>query len=325
MMGIWPRWLAGLVCGVLVALPSAGRAADYPDRPIHIVVGYGPGSPPDILTRVATSHFQELLGQPVIVENRPGASGTIALRSFLKQAPDGYTIGAFASATAAVLSLFPDTHVNLAKDVAAIGQVDWDYNVLVVSNKSRAHSLADLISQLKANPGKMNFGSGGYGSPAHLLGELLLKDTGTKAIHVPYGNFQSAIADVISNRVDFMIMGAAAAVPQIKNGSLRGLAVTSRKRLPALADTPTFVETGHPQVSTPAWLALIAQPGTPPAVIKRLNAALNKSLQMPAVRSALGNLLAEPAGGTPAEASKVMVGDAAKWKRVIAEAKIHIK
>jgi tripartite-type tricarboxylate transporter receptor subunit TctC len=215
--------------------------------------------------------------------------------------------------------------VNLATDFAPIGQVDWDYNILVVGNNSPAKSLGQLIALLKANPGKMNFASGGYGSPAHMLGELLTHETGTTAVHVPYAVFPQAIEDVIAGRVDFMIMGAAAAVPQVRAGKLRALAVTSLKRLPDLPDVPSFAEAGFPKVSVPAWVALVAKSGTPTPIVERLNRALAEALQMPDVRKGLANLQSEAITGTPEEAAKLIMTDAAMWKQVIDQAKITIK
>jgi tripartite-type tricarboxylate transporter receptor subunit TctC len=320
--------LRGCIYGLIGAalfLPALGYGAQYPDRPVRVVVGYGAGSPPDIVTRTVLGHFQELLGQPVIVENRPGASGTLAIQEVLKQPADGYTLLSLATATVAVLPLYPSTPVNLATDFAPIGQVDWDYNILVVGNNSPAKSLGQLIALLKANPGKMNFASGGYGSPAHMLGELLTHETGTTAVHVPYAVFPQAIEDVIAGRVDFMIMGAAAAVPQVRAGKLRALAVTSLKRLPDLPDVPSFAEAGFPKVSVPAWVALVAKSGTPTPIVERLNRALSEALQMPDVRKGLANLQSEAITGTPEEAAKLIMTDAAMWKQVIDQAKITIK
>ncbi|HTZ01579.1 MAG TPA: tripartite tricarboxylate transporter substrate binding protein [Xanthobacteraceae bacterium] len=316
--------LWGLICAALL-LPTLGHAADYPDHSIRILVGYGAGSPPDIVTRTVFSHFQALIGQPVVVENRPGASGTLALQEVLKQPADGYTLLSLATATVAVLPLYPSTPVNLATDIAPVGQVDWDYNILVVGENSPAKTLKQLIDLLKANPGKMNFASGGYGSPAHMLGELLTHETGTTAVHVPYAVFPQAIADVIAGRVDFMIMGAAAAVPQVKAGKLRALAVTSRKRLPDLPDVPSFAEAGYPKVSVPAWVALVAKAGTPQPVIARLNHALAQALQMPDVQKGLANLQSEAITGTPQQAAELISSDAAMWKQVVEQAKITIK
>jgi tripartite-type tricarboxylate transporter receptor subunit TctC len=317
-----------LVAGMLlcVCYTSADcRAADNQEPALRINVGFGPGSPPDIETRTLTAPLQTLLGRPVVVENRPGASGTIALQDLVNQSADGSTVLALPAPTAWILSLYPSVHVDLAKDTAPIGQINWDYNVLVVGNTSPAKSVAELVAALKANPGKMNFASAGYGTPAHLVGELLMDKTHTAAIHVPYSQFGQAVQDVIAGRVDFMVMGAAVAVPQVQSGKLRALAVTSPKRLPALPGVPTFAEEGFPTMSVGSWVGLVAKSGTPAAAINKLNHALNEALLMPEVRNGLATLQSEPVGGTPQEFGKKIVDDAEAWKRVIKEANITLQ
>jgi len=317
-----------LVVGVLVYVCltcGLGRAADNQVSPVRIAVGFGAGSPPDIETRTLTAPLQTLLGRPVVVENRPGASGTIALQDLVNQNADGSLLLALPAPTAWILSLYPTVHVDLAKDIAPIGQINWDYNVLVVGNASPAKSVAGLIAALKARPGKMNFASAGYGTPAHLVAELLMDKTQTAAIHVPYSQFGQAVQDVIAGRVDFMVMGAAVAVPQVQSGKLRALAVTSPKRLPALPDVPTFAEEGFPNMSVGSWVGLVAKAGTPAATIGKLNHALNAALLTPEVRKGLATLQSEPVGGTPEEFGKKILDDAESWKRIIKEARITLE
>ncbi|MGA9429990.1 MAG: tripartite tricarboxylate transporter substrate binding protein, partial [Xanthobacteraceae bacterium] len=271
------RWFH-VVMGVLLCTFYAYAncsAAENGGRPIRIIVGFGPGSPPDIETRTLSVPLQTLLKRPVVVENRPGASGTIALQDLVNGNADGSSLLALVAPTDWILSLYPSVHVDLAKDIVPVGQINWDYNVLVVGNMSPAHSVAELIGVLKAKPGKLNFASAGYGTPAHLVAELLTDNTKTSAVHVPYSNFAQAVQDVIAGRVDFMIMGAAVAVPQVQSGKLRALAVTSSKRLPALPSVPTFAEEGFSNMSLGSWVGLVAKSGTPTATIKQLNRALN--------------------------------------------------
>jgi len=301
------------------------HAAENQEPPIRINVGFGPGSPPDIETRTLTAPLQSLLGRPVVVENRPGASGTIALQDLVNQSADGSLLLALPAPTAWILSLYPTVHVNLAKDIVPVGQINWDYNVLVVGNMSVAKSVSELIAVLKAKPGKLNFASAGYGTPAHLVAELLMDKTQTSAIHVPYSQFGQAVQDVIAGRVDFMVMGAAVAVPQVQAGKLRALAVTSSKRLPALPDVPTFAEEGFPNMSVGSWVGLVAKAGTPATTINRLNHALNEALLTPEVRKGLATLQSEPVGGTPEEFGKKIVDDAEAWKRIIKEANITLQ
>ena len=321
------RWFH-VVMGVLLCTFYAYAncsAAENDGRPIRIIVGFGPGSPPDIETRTLSVPLQTLLKRPVVVENRPGASGTIALQDLVNGNADGSSLLALVAPTDWILSLYPSVHVDLAKDIVPVGQINWDYNVLVVGNMSPAHSVAELIGVLKAKPGKLNFASAGYGTPAHLVAELLTDNTKTSAVHVPYSNFAQAVQDVIAGRVDFMIMGAAVAVPQVQSGKLRALAVTSSKRLPALPSVPTFAEEGFSNMSVGSWVGLVAKSGTPTATIKQLNRALNDALRTPEVRSGLAALQSDPVGGTPEEFGNKIVADADLWKRIIKEANITLQ
>ena len=321
------RWFH-VVMGVLLCTFYAAancNAAENGGWPIRIIVGFGPGSPPDIETRTLSVPLQTLLKRPVVVENRPGASGTIALQDLVNGNADGSSLLALVAPTDWILSLYPSVHVDLAKDIVPVGQINWDYNVLVVGNMSPAHSVAELIGVLKAKPGKLNFAFAGYGTPAHLVAELLTDNTKTSAVHVPYSNFAQAVQDVIAGRVDFMIMGAAVAVPQVQSGKLRALAVTSSKRLPALPSVPTFAEEGFSNMSVGSWVGLVAKLGTPTTTIKQLNSALNDALRTPEVRSGLAALQSDPVGGTPEEFGNKIVADADLWKRIIKEANITLQ
>ena len=320
------RWSYVVVGMLLCTFAYAScSAAENEGRPLRIIVGFGPGSPPDIETRTLTVPLQTLLNRPVVVENRPGASGTIALQDLVNGSSDGSSLLALVAPTDWILSLYPSVHVDLGKDIVPIGQINWDYNVLVVGNMSPAHSVAELISALKAKPGKMNFASAGYGTPAHLVAELLMDKTKASAVHVPYSDFAQAVQDVIAGRVDFMIMGAAVAVPQVQGGKLRALAVTSAKRLPALPTVPTFAEEGFPNMSVGSWVGLVAKSGTPSAAIDKLNRALNEALRTPEVRHGLATLQSDPVGGTPEEFGKKISADADLWKRIISEANITLQ
>lgn len=323
-MKSWVHVVIGVLLCTFYASATCG-AAENDDRPIRIIVGFGPGSPPDIETRTLTVPLQLLLDRPVVVENRPGASGTIALQDLVNGSADGSSLLALVAPTDWILSLYPSVRVDLAKDIVPVGQINWDYNVLVVGETSPAHSVADLISALKAKPGKMNFASAGYGTPAHLVAELLMDKTRTSAIHVPYSQFGQAVQDVIAGRVDFMIMGAAVAVPQVQSGKLRALAVTSAKRLRDIPNVPTFAEAGFPNMSVGSWVGLVAKSGTPAATIDKLNRALNDALVTPEVRNGLATLQSEPVGGSPEEFGKKIVNDAEQWRRIIKEANITLE
>lgn len=319
------RAIASLLLGAILLMPLRGFAADYPDRPITILVGYPAGSPPDVVTRIVADKFAALTGQPAVVVNKPGASGTIALRDLVNGRADGYTLMALASPTISVLSLYPNVTADPAKDLAPVVQIEWDYNVLVTGKALAVNSMKDLIALLKSKPGKMSNASGGIGTPAHIVGELMKIETGTSAVHVPYAQFMQTIGDLATGRIDFMVMGAAVAVPQVQSGQLRALAVTSPARLAGLPTVPTFGEEGFAGAAARGWIALVAKGGTPPDIVARLNRAVNDSLVLPEVRSGLERLQSQPAGGTPQELAKLLASEAVLWKRVIQDAKITLE
>jgi len=304
---------------------TSAAVAQYPERPIRLLVPLSPGSPPDLITRAVSERLQTLLGQLVVVENRVGATGVIALQALVNQNADGYTLLLLPSPTVAVLSLYPDVRVNFATDIAPIGQIERDYNVLVVGNQSPAKSVAELIALLKQQPGKVNNASGGFGTPAHLIGELFKKETGTSATHFPYTQFPQAVVDVISGRIEFMIMGASVAVPQVQGGKLRALGVTSPARLRSLPDIPTFAELGLGHVSVRQWMGLVARGGTPAPIIDRLNKALNDALDSPEVRKSLETLQSEVVKGTPDDFKAIIAEDVAHWNNAIGEARIKLE
>ncbi len=207
----------------------ASFAQSYPTKPIHPLVSLPAGTPPDIAARLVTEKMQERLSQPIVIENKLGASGTIALAELARQPADGYTLLVLPSPAVAAYSLFPKVPLNLRTDIVPIGQIDWSYNVRVVSPDSKYRSLADLVAGLKANPGKLSYASGGHGTPAHFVAAQMLQ-TGTSAVHMPYNQFSQALEGISTGRVDFMVLSAVAAVPQVIAAKMRALAVTSPAR-----------------------------------------------------------------------------------------------
>ncbi|MBL8707311.1 MAG: tripartite tricarboxylate transporter substrate binding protein [Rhodospirillales bacterium] len=304
--------------------PRAGLAETYPSRVIRIVASNSAGTPPDILARIAASALSEGEGWKVIVENRPGGVGTIAASEVLRQEADGYTIFSIGAPTTAAPALLPNASINLETDFAPVIHFATGYNVLVVNPKLPVRSVSELIGFLKANPDKHSFSSGGFGTPAHLLGELFKLETGVQATHVPYAQFSQAIADLLSGVNSYQFITALPVVQYINNGALRALAVMSDRRNPALKDVPTIVEAGFAKLAAEDWGGFLVKAGTPAAAIARLNAAVNKALGTEKVREALAKMGVEVGGGTPEAFGLRARAEAARWSRVIKDAGIKI-
>lgn len=283
------RWLLG--AALVAAAPIAGAQDKYPSKPVRIVVPWAAGTPPDVAARVIAAPLQQALGQTVLVENRPGASGTIGLGEVARSPADGYTLGALHYATATVVSLYPQAKLDLNKDFIGIGQMEWGHNVLVVSPSLGVDSVAALVEFVKKNPA--SFASSGVGTPAHLTGLVFQRSTDTQAAHVPYNNFGQAIADVATGRVTYMLLAAPAAVPQVLGGKLKALAVTGPARNPSLPAVPTVVEAKLPAVQSRTWSGLIARADTPRAVVELLARELARVTAMPEVREQLAKLQGE--------------------------------
>ncbi|MEY4757286.1 MAG: hypothetical protein RJA34_2184 [Pseudomonadota bacterium] len=267
-----------------LATPSFGQDK-YPSQAIRIIVPWATGTPPDVAARIVASKLPELLKQPVVVENKPGASGTLGMSELNRAPADGYTVGAMHFASVAIASLFPNFKVDLAKDVVGVGQIEWGHNILVVSPSLNLNSAQELIDYLKKNPGQ--FGSSGVGSPAHLSGVMFLRAAGIDATHVPYNQFGQAITDVATGRVTFMILAAPAAVPQVLGGRLKALAATSPARNPNLKDVPTFAELKMPTVQSRTWSGLVVRAGTPKDIVDRLSRDIATVMAMPDIRELL--------------------------------------
>jgi tripartite-type tricarboxylate transporter receptor subunit TctC len=251
----------GSVCvlAIAVAAGSSAQAQQYPSGAIRIVVPTGPGSPPDIISRIVATDLAASEGWSVLVENRPGAIQTIGVADVLKQPADGHTILAIGSPTLAAQSLLPKAGLRLDRDLAPIVKVSVGYNVLVVHPSVQANSVSELVALLKREPGKLHYASGGVGNPAHLIGEMFTQHTGTRAVHVPYPQGQQFVPDLLAGTTQFSFITTVRVVDLIAAGKLRALAVVSSKRLASLKDVPTIVEQGFPDLVAEDWVAL--QPG----------------------------------------------------------------
>jgi tripartite-type tricarboxylate transporter receptor subunit TctC len=316
--------MAGTATGFGIAARWPAFAQPYPSSVIRIVVPNSASTPPDILARIIATALSEGEGWNVIVENKPGGVTTIGITEVLKQPADGYTLFSITAPFAAVPALFPDARFKLETDLAALIQVGTAYNVLVVNPSVPVNSVAELIAYLKKEPGKHTFSSGGFGTPAHLLGELFKLETGVQATHVPYTQFPQAIADLISGVNTYQFITILPVVQHINTGKLRALAVMARKRVGVLKDVPTIVEAGYPKLAAEDWAGFVVKTGTPPAVVARLNEAVNKALKTDKVREALVKLGVDPGGGTPEAFGALVRSETKHWTKVVQEAGIKI-
>ena len=285
-----------LLCALALAASTAHAQAPYPSKPLRLIAPFPPGGTTDVLSRLVAQKLSDSLGRQVVVENRPGAGGNIGHELAAKTPPDGYTI--VMSSNAALVTnpfLYKRLGFDPQNDFAPIAIVAKAGQVLAVHPSVPVRSVKDLVALAKTNPGKLNFGSGGRGTPAHVAGEIFKSVTRINITHVPYKGGILAVMDVVAGQIDMVFADMAPAVPQIKAGKLRALAVTSDERSAAVPEVPTMVEAGIQGSSPQTWWALLAPKGTPPAIITRLNGDLAQMLKLPDVQeryAALGIIAA---------------------------------
>lgn len=310
-------------CLVLLWLGTTGAWAEdgYPTKPIRFIVPVGAGSGFDATARLLGDHMGKRMGQPFIVENQPGGGTTLGLAALARAPADGYTIGMLLS-PATVQQTLTRLPFDTRKDLAPIALVGWDFNILVVNADLPSRSVAELIAYLKANPGKVNYASGGNGTPAHLAAEFFQQQTDTKMVHVPYKTAVAAGQDLITGRVQVMFGNVPATLPHIKSGKLRALAVVGKQRLDALPDTPSMAELGHPAIDVPNWTAIVAPAGTPPAVIARLEREIATTLADPAVRAQITRFATVIEVAGPERLGPLIASDVDRWAKVIEKAGI---
>lgn len=306
---------------LMLGLAHPADAQGYPVKPIRFVVSVFPGSPIDVLARLLGPKLSDSLGQPVVVENRGGAGGTIGMAQLAKMPPDGYSIGMMPMPVTAAPSIYPLQYDTL-RDFVPVVQLVWQYNILVVNPSMPANSVAELVALVKANPDKYHYASGGNGTPAHLSGEFFKMFAGINMVHVPYKTLVPALTDVIAGRVPIIFGASAPTMPHVKSGRLRALAVTGPARMAPLPDVPTIAESGFAGFQVGDWQGVVVPAGTPPEIVARLNAEFRKILDLPDIRERLGATAMEPVGGTPEQFGELIRSEIEKWARVVKEAGI---
>jgi tripartite-type tricarboxylate transporter receptor subunit TctC len=305
---------------VFCALPAL--AQDWPTRPVHIVVPYPAGGAVDTVARLTGQRLAQRLGQPVIVDNKPGGNANIGTGAVAKAAPDGYTLLMTANALATNGSLFQALPFDPQHDFAAVGQVGYAPLVVVVTAASTAHSFKDLVNQAKAEPGKLTYASAGNGSSGHLAGEALKQAAHIDVLHVPYKGGAPALNDLLGGRISFMPINPVEVISHIKAQQLRALAVASPRRIALLPDVPTLAESGLPGFEASVWWGLVAPAGTPRSTVNRLNAELQKVLAEPELRARLEALGAVITPGSPEQFADFIRNETVRWSGVIKAANI---
>ena len=315
--------LAAIVCGAALAVaPSAGARAEFPDKPAHFIVGFTPGGPSDIIARALGQKLSELWGQQVVIENRPGAGGNIAAEAAARSAPDGYTwLLGNNSILATNQSLYRSLAFDPVRDFAPVALVAIQPNILVVNPGVPATTVKELIALARAKPGQLNYASSGSGAAAHLAGELFKTMAGVDMVHVPYKGAQPALTDVIAGQAQLMFATSASAIPYIRAGRLRALAVTSSRRSASVPELPTVSEAGAESglrgFEAVTWHGVVVPRATPGPVVARLNADIVGALGTRDLRERLESLGAELAPGSPQDFADYIAREIPKWAKVV--------
>ena len=309
-----------LASALILATPLKLIAQDYPNRIIRLIVPFPPGGPTDVIARIVANSTSPMLGQPIVVENRPGgAAGTVGTRVVVSADPDGYTLLLSIAGSLTIAPALYKLDYNPLKDLTPIAIVEQSPQILTV-NPAMPNSLTEFIAYARSNPGKMNLASPGIGTLPHLLGEFLQLVSNIKLTHVPYRGAGPAITDLLAGQVQVMFNNPSVVLAHIESGKLRALGVSSDTRFASLPNVATFIEQGYPRLSAVEWLGLLAPAGTPEPITKKLNAAVNQAMQTPEARAVLQKLGVETKAVSPQEFKTFMAAEAQKWGQVVAEA-----
>jgi tripartite-type tricarboxylate transporter receptor subunit TctC len=307
-----------LFSGVLLAQP-------YPSRPVRLLVPFAPGGTTDVLARLMGQKLSESLGQQFVIDNRPGAGGNIGTELAARSPADGYTLVMSFDGTMAINpSVYRRLPFDAQKDLAPVASMAQVPLLIVVHPAVPAANLAEFVALAKANPKRINYSSAGHGSTGHLTGELFAARAGIEMTHVSYKGGGQAVQDLLGGQIQMLVTALPTVEGHLKGGKLRALAFTSAKRVPGAPEVPTLAESGFPGFDVLSWYGILAPAGTPPDVVRRLNAEINAVLQAPDVRSRLAALGAEPTGGTPEQFAATIRADTARWAKVVGDAAIRI-
>jgi tripartite-type tricarboxylate transporter receptor subunit TctC len=323
------RRIAGAVVACAATMAGGGTtvaAADYPLKPIRILVGFAPGGSADIIARAVGQKLADALRQPVVIDNRSGASGIIAADLAARANPDGYTL---LEATMTTHGIGPNLYTNLPYDVSndfeAVASMVRIPLVLFVHASVPAATLKDFVALTKSSPGTYSYASAGAGSPPHLVAELFKLKTGARLVHVPYKGTGAALPDVVAGQVHMMVDGPPPFIPHVKSGKLKALAAASDKRNPLLPDVPTFAEAGIAGMAAGLWYGIVAPKRTPKGVVAKLNAEINLALEQPDLRERFGAMSVEIVGGPPAAFARYIDSELKRWGEVVRAANIKIE
>jgi tripartite-type tricarboxylate transporter receptor subunit TctC len=312
------RFLCSALFLAAAAIVPVAGAADYPDRPIRLVVPFPAGGGADNLARMIMPHVGDALGVQIVIDNRPGAGGNVGAEIVARAPPDGYTLLYGTNGTHAInKALYGNLRFDPVADFVPVGRMTLIGALLVVNNDFPAKTVGELIAYAKAHPGSVNFASAGNGTTSHLAGEMFRGATGIDIVHVPYRGGGAAMLGVVSGQVQMMIDVMPNAYPQAKGGKVRGLAVTTAKRFPGAPEYPTLAESGVPGFDVSAWDAIFAPAGTPPEIVARLSAAIRQALEEPALRERLLASGAVAIPGSPDDLARHVAAESEKWAKAV--------
>src|SRR3954470_2888543 len=314
----WRALAAAFVCALVLTAPQ-GRAADYPNRPIRLIVPYAAGGPSDVQARIVGEYLGRVLKQSVVIDNRAGAQGAIGIEAAARSDPDGYTL-LFSAASVFVLNplLYKKLSYDPAKDFRVLAVVTDQPAILEINPSVPARTVAELVAYAKQNPGKLNFGSAGTGGSAHLAGEMFRQMAGIDMVHIPYKGMAPALTDLLSGNIQVLFDSLGTALPPIKAGLLRPLAVGSAQRLPQLPDLPTVAESGYPDYDTSTWYGIAAPSNLPDDILQKLKASLDRAMSDDVFRASLDKIGFMPLRPkSQPEIEKFVAADSARWARVI--------